>query len=105
MALTPARALILRTYFAHLRALQDPRLADIEPVVTALAYYIHSEWTKLVVQIDSIEYNEEAEKAHIFVIQQLCLMARDQEEGDEIGRRKMFDCMRESTRSLVICSG
>lgn len=94
MLLTPVRALILRTYLSHLRASSDSRLADLEPVATALSYYIHNEWTKLTVQLDSIEFDEAAENAHAFVIQQLCLLAREQDEGDEIGRRKMFDCMR-----------
>lgn len=93
--LTPHSAFTARVFFNHLRTLEDPRLADIEPVVTALAFFIQAEWTKLVVLLEAEEHDEAAEVEQEFVVGELVAMAVNVDYGDEIGRRKMFELMRE----------
>lgn len=94
-ALTPATAFLARVYFAYLRSESNPRLADLEPVVTALAFFIQAEWTQLVVLLESEERREEKEAEHEFIARELVAMAVNLDYGDEIGRRKMFELMRE----------
>lgn len=99
-ALTPATSFLARVYFSYLRSEGNPLLADIEPVVTALAFFIQAEWTQLVVLLESEERREDREAEHEFIVRQLVGMAVNLDYGDEIGRRKMFELMRESTPSL-----
>lgn len=80
-------------YFNHLRENGDARLADIEPVVTALAYFMQAEWTKLVVLLEAEEREEVDQLMQEFVVGQLVQMAVHLDYGDEIGRRKMFELM------------
>ncbi|KAK4702820.1 condensin complex subunit 3, partial [Phenoliferia sp. Uapishka_3] len=92
--LTPSTSFLARVYFKYLRDLSDPRLAELEPVITALAYFIEIEWTKLVVLIEAEEKEDVEEAAAEFVVGQLVGVAVSADYGDEIGRRKMFDLMR-----------
>lgn len=95
-SLTPYSAFTARVFFNHLRTLEDPRLVDIEPVVTALAFYIQAQWTQLVVLLESEEHDEDVELTQEFIVGELVTMAVNADYGDEIGRRKMFELMRES---------
>lgn len=83
-------------YFNHLRDANDARLGDLEPVMTALAYFIDNEWTKLVVLVEAEVKEDAAEQAAEFVVGELVGIAVNADYGDEIGRRKMFDLMRAS---------
>ncbi|GAA5901902.1 condensin subunit YCG1 [Sporobolomyces salmoneus] len=94
-SLTPATAFLARVYFSYLRTESNPLLADLEPVVTALAFFIQAEWTQLVVLLESEERREDREAEHEFIVRQLVGMAMNLDYGDEIGRRKMFELMRE----------
>ncbi|GAA5963743.1 hypothetical protein JCM3765_006835 [Sporobolomyces pararoseus] len=94
-SLTPASAFLARVYFSYLRSESNPLLSDIEPVVTALAFFIQAEWTQLVVLLESEERREDREAEHEFIVRQLVGMAVNLDYGDEIGRRKMFELMRE----------
>ncbi|GAA5884953.1 hypothetical protein JCM6882_007168 [Rhodosporidiobolus microsporus] len=94
-ALTPSLAFLSRVYLNYLRTSTSPLLADIEPVVTALAYFIQSAWTELVVVLEAQEKDEEREKRGEFVVGELVGVAVNLDYGDEIGRRKMFELMRE----------
>jgi condensin complex subunit 3 len=93
--LTPHTSFLARVYFNHLRKLEDPRLIDLEPVVTALGFFIQAEWTKLVVLLEAEERDEEGELEQEFVVSELVGIAVNVDYGDEIGRRKMFELMRE----------
>ncbi|SCV72496.1 BQ2448_4033 [Microbotryum intermedium] len=101
-SLSPHTAFTSRVYFNHLRQLEDPRLADLEPVVTALAFFIQNEWTKLVVSLDAAERDEVAELELGFVVGELVEMAVDLDYGDEIGRRKIFESMREMMSNSLL---
>ncbi|GAA5925051.1 condensin subunit YCG1 [Sporobolomyces koalae] len=94
-SLNHATAFLARVYLGYLRTEGSARLADIEPVVTALAFFIQAEWTQLVVLLESEERREDREAEHEFVVRQLVSMAVNLDYGDEIGRRKMFELMRE----------
>lgn len=100
--LSPHSAFVAKTYFNHLRKLEDPRLGDLEPVVTALAYFVQAEWTKLVVLLEAEERDEEVEQQQEFVVDQLVGMTVNVDYGDEIGRRKMFELMRSSNAPLSL---
>ncbi|KAL8290386.1 hypothetical protein RQP46_002644 [Phenoliferia psychrophenolica] len=93
-SLTPSTAFLARVYLQHLRDANDARLGDLEPVMTALAYFIDNEWTKLVVLVEAEEKDDEAERSAEFVVAELVGIAVNADYGDEIGRRKMFDLMR-----------
>lgn len=95
-SLTPYSAFTARVFFNHLRTLEDPRLVDIEPVVTALAFFIQAQWNQLVVLLESEEHDEDVELTQEFIVGELVTMAVNADYGDEIGRRKMFELMRES---------
>lgn len=89
----------MRVYLNHLREAESPLLADVEPVVTALAYHLQSEWTQLVVSLEADERNDEREGSGEFVVGELVGVAVNLDYGDEIGRRKMFELMRASPLS------
>ncbi|GAA6043061.1 hypothetical protein JCM8097_005142 [Rhodosporidiobolus ruineniae] len=94
-ALTPSLAFLARVYLDFLRSATSPALADVEPVATGLAFFIQAAWTKLVVVLEAEEKDEELEKDLEFVVGELVGIAVDLDYGDEIGRRKMFELMRE----------
>ncbi|GAA5893397.1 hypothetical protein JCM5296_004865 [Sporobolomyces johnsonii] len=93
--LTPSTAFLARVYLNYLRTMNGPRLSDIEPVVTALAFFIQAEWTQLVVLLESEERRQDREEQQEFIVGELVGMAVSLDYGDEIGRRKMFELMRE----------
>jgi condensin complex subunit 3 len=69
-------------------------LSDVEPVVTALAFYLQSAWTQLVVALEAEERDEDQELQQQFIVGELVGIAVNLDYGDEIGRRKMFELMR-----------
>jgi condensin complex subunit 3 len=99
--LTPDTAFIVRNYLSHLHTLEDPRLADIEPVVTTLAFLIQAAWGRLNQLGSSMVRDEDIEVAQEFVVGELVAIAVDVDYGDEIGRRKMFELMRTSPPSSL----
>ncbi|BGP19048.1 hypothetical protein JCM10213_009242 [Rhodosporidiobolus nylandii] len=101
-ALTPSLAFLARVYLNHLRAANSPALADVEPVVTALAFHIQAAWTTLVVALESEEKDEEREREGEFVLGELVGIAVDADYADEIGRRKMFELMREMLQHSLL---
>ncbi|BGP37334.1 chromosome condensation complex Condensin, subunit G [Rhodotorula kratochvilovae] len=100
--LSPSTAFLARVYLDHLRAAESPLLPDIEPVVTALAYFLQSEWTQLVVALEADERNDEREASGEFVVGELVGIAVNLDYGDEIGRRKMFELMREMLQHSLL---
>ncbi|GAA5841466.1 hypothetical protein JCM9279_000662 [Rhodotorula babjevae] len=101
-SLMPATAFLVRVYLNHLREAESPILADVEPVVTALAYHLQSEWTQLVVSLEADERNDEREGSGEFVVGELVGVAVNLDYGDEIGRRKMFELMREMLQHSLL---
>ena len=69
-------------------------MSDVEPVVTALAFYLQSAWTQLVVALEAEERDEDQELQQQFIVGELVGIAVNLDYGDEIGRRKMFELMR-----------
>ncbi|POY70728.1 hypothetical protein BMF94_6138 [Rhodotorula taiwanensis] len=100
--LTPATALLVRTYIDHLRAQESSRLADVEPVATALAFYLQAAWTQLVVSLDADERDTDTERQLQFIVGELVNVAINLDYGDEIGRRKMFELMREMLQNPLL---
>ncbi|GAA6000576.1 hypothetical protein JCM10207_004558 [Rhodosporidiobolus poonsookiae] len=94
-SLNPSTAFLARVYLDYLRTSNSPALPDVEPVVTALSYFIQAEWTQLVVLLEAQERDEEKEARAEFVVGELVGIAVHLDYGDEIGRRKMFELMRE----------
>lgn len=62
--------------------------------MTALAFYLQSAWTQLVVALEAEERDEEQELQQQFIVGELVGIAVNLDYGDEIGRRKMFELMR-----------
>ncbi|GAA5998124.1 condensin subunit YCG1 [Rhodotorula paludigena] len=100
--LTPSTALLARVYLDYLRNVESPALADTEPVVTALAYFLQSAWTELVVALEADERNDEREANGEFIVGELVGIAVHLDYGDEIGRRKMFELMREMLQHSLL---
>ena len=71
-------------------------MSDVEPVVTALAFYLQAAWTQLVVALEAEERDEGQELQQQFIVGELVGIAVNLDYGDEIGRRKMFELMRMS---------
>lgn len=92
--LTPSTAFLIRTYIDYLRDNESTLLSDVEPVVTALAFYLQSAWTQLVVALEAEERDEDQESQQQFIVGELVGIAVNLDYGDEIGRRKMFELMR-----------
>ncbi|GAA5865849.1 hypothetical protein JCM3774_003117 [Rhodotorula dairenensis] len=100
--LTPSTAFLVRTYLDYLRNNESSRLADVEPVVTALAFYLQSAWTQLVVTLEAEERDEEQETLQQLIVGELVGIAVNLDYGDEIGRRKMFELMREMLQHSLL---
>ena len=64
--------------------------------MTAVAFYLQSAWTQLVVALEAEERDEEQELQQQFIVGELVGIAVNLDYGDEIGRRKMFELMRMS---------
>ncbi|GAA5857357.1 hypothetical protein JCM8547_002238 [Rhodosporidiobolus lusitaniae] len=101
-SLTPSLAFLSRVYLDHLRSAQSHALSDVEPVVTALAFFIQSQWTQLVVVLESEEKDEQRASEEEFIVGELVGIAVNLDYGDEIGRRKMFELMREMLQHSLL---
>lgn len=95
---------MVRTYLDYLRERESPMLSDVEPVVTALAFYLQSAWTHFVVSLEAEERDEDTERDQQLVVGELVRIAINLDYGDEIGRRKMFELMRTSWGSAASSS-
>ncbi|BGO88973.1 hypothetical protein NBRC10512_005103 [Rhodotorula toruloides] len=100
--LTPSTAFLVRVYLNYLRAVDSPLLADLEPVVTALAFHLQAAWTQLVVALEADERDEQKEAREEFIVGELVGIAVNLDYGDEIGRRKMFELMREMLQHSLL---
>ncbi|KIJ99866.1 hypothetical protein K443DRAFT_132899 [Laccaria amethystina LaAM-08-1] len=98
--LTPESAFLARVFVDHCKATKDEvRLEAALPVVTALAFRIQDAYNKLLEDNDitaeerllgSIKRNDKE-----FVISELLKLAVNLDYTDEIGRRKMFQLVRD----------
>jgi condensin complex subunit 3 len=116
-ALNPEKVMLARVYVDHCVATQNnAKLEAVLPVVTAVAFKIQTAYNNLV---DDIQAEEEArflqdaavedenrEEQKIdkeIVISELLKLAVNLDYTDEIGRRKMFQLVRESITITVPC--
>ena len=110
MNLTPESAFLARVFVDHCKATKDEvRLEAALPVVTALAFRIQDAYNKLLEgndidaeerllgSISEAELTRREEERHDkeFVISELLKLAVNLDYTDEIGRRKMFQLVRE----------
>ncbi|KAG5635107.1 hypothetical protein H0H81_012436 [Sphagnurus paluster] len=108
--LTPETAFLARVFVEHGKATKDDtRLEAALPVVTELAFRIQAAYNKLVEDIfaerdqrllgsltdDDIQKFEDARLEQESVIGELLRMAVNLDYSDEIGRRKMFQLVRD----------
>lgn len=108
--LTPESAFLARVFVDHCKATKDEvRLEAALPVVTALAFRIQDAYNKLLEgndidaeerllgSISEAELTRREEERHDkeFVISELLKLAVNLDYTDEIGRRKMFQLVRE----------
>ncbi|BGP22271.1 condensin complex subunit 3 [Rhodotorula toruloides] len=100
--LMPPTAFLVRVYLNYLRNVDSPLLADLEPVVTALAFHLQAAWTQLVVALEADERDEDKEAREEFIVGELVGIAVNLDYGDEIGRRKMFELMREMLQHSLL---
>lgn len=101
MDLRPYTAILARTYFNHLRRIENPLLADLEPVLSVLGNYIAAEWEGLVPYLKEPGTEEDDEEDEMveertFNIRELIRLALEGDFADEIGRRRVFELMSES---------
>lgn len=106
--LTPERAFLARVFVAHCIATKDDaRLEAALPVVTSMAFRIQSGYNSLLEDIEAEEDRDKDNEEDIhrreddrmdreFVIGEMLKLAVDLDYADEIGRRKMFQLVRES---------
>ncbi|KZT66150.1 hypothetical protein DAEQUDRAFT_730656 [Daedalea quercina L-15889] len=114
-ALTPERAFLARVFVDHCVAQKDnSRLENVLPVVTALAFRIQAAYNNLLGHIQQDEEDrllragmsgedEDEERARReeermdgeFVIGEMLRLAVNLDYADEIGRRKMFQLVRD----------
>lgn len=113
--LTPEKTFLARVFVDHCKAKGDNRIEVVLPVVTALAFRIQDSYNDLVRRIEVEEEHrlleegmtpdveddearvkrEEGRMDREFVIGEMLRMALNLDYGDEIGRRKMFQLVRE----------
>ncbi|KAG2363036.1 nuclear condensing complex subunit [Suillus spraguei] len=105
--LTPEQAFFARVFVDHCIAIKDAEKLDASlPVVTALAYYIQAAYNAYQEDLEVAEQErvirgeptEEEEEARIdkeFVIGEMLKVAVNLDYADEIGRRKMFQLVRD----------
>jgi condensin complex subunit 3 len=122
--LTPERAFLARVFVAHCIATKDEaRLESALPVVTALAFRIQEGYNALLEDIQAEEERVERDEVGTeearqkredermdreFVIGEMLKLAVDLDYADEIGRRKMFQLVREYyflSISWLFCDG
>ncbi|KAM6503308.1 Nuclear condensing complex subunit [Amanita muscaria] len=107
-SLTPERAFLARVFVNHCCASKNAaRLEATLPVVTALAFRVQEAYNDLVDRVRELEekrtfarpeelVKEEDEKAdREFIISEMLTLAINLDYSDEIGRRKMFQLMRD----------
>ncbi|KAI5309152.1 hypothetical protein KEM55_003937, partial [Ascosphaera atra] len=66
------------------------------PEVTALAFYLHKYMTELFQKIKEDEPNKEAIIEAEFIVEQILYISLTLDYSDEVGRRKMFDLLRQT---------
>ncbi|KAL4248656.1 CND3 (condensin subunit 3) family protein [Abortiporus biennis] len=107
--LTPPKAFLVRIFQIHCLATNEvAKLENTLPVVTALAFKIQESYNNLISQDDEErqvaffqdpeEEKDRLEEARLdkeFVIGELLKLAVDLDYSDEIGRRKMFQLVRD----------
>jgi condensin complex subunit 3 len=105
--LTPEKAFLGRVFAQHCNTSKNEgRLEGALPVVTAFAFQIQAVYNDLLERVqlhaerramgDDIEEDEEDEReAKEFVLGEMLRLAVSLDYGDEIGRRKMFQLVRE----------
>lgn len=105
--LTPEQAFFARVFVDHCIAIKDAEKLDASlPVVTALAYHIQAAYNAYQEDLEVAEQErvirgeptEEEEEARIdkeFVIGEMLKVAVNLDYADEIGRRKMFQLVRD----------
>lgn len=105
--MTPSRAFLARVFVDYCVSHNDEaRLENSLPVVTSLAFRIQAAYNDLLEELQSLEEElllrgeipEEREDAKIdreFIIGELLRLAVNLDYSDEIGRRKMFQLVRE----------
>jgi condensin complex subunit 3 len=107
--LTPERAFLARVFVQHcISTSSNARLETALPVVTALAFRIQSNYNDLLELIQAEEEDkvlggdedERAKKEEVrcdkeFVVGEMCVLAVRLDYSDEIGRRKMFQLVRQ----------
>lgn len=109
--LTPERAFLARVFVAYCISTKDnTRLEEVLPVVTSLAFRIQGTYNALLedIQSDAEHEDEDGEEERHkredermdreFVIGEMLRLAVDLDYADEIGRRKMFQLVRECLR-------
>ncbi|KAL6308311.1 nuclear condensing complex subunit [Sparassis latifolia] len=112
-SLTPEKAFLARVFVDHCIVTKDDnRLESVLPVVTALAFRIQSAYNELLEYIqeeeeeqllragmddddDAHEKREEQRMDREFVIAEMLKTAVNLDYADEIGRRKMFQLVRD----------
>ncbi|CAG8479870.1 4953_t:CDS:10 [Diversispora eburnea] len=86
--LNAERALLSRVFFEFHKD-NERRLDEIMPEVTRLAFYIQK-YNNYISQV-----SEDEQVNYVFIVNQLLLIAKLMDYGDEIGRRKMHSLLRE----------
>ncbi|GJE85117.1 condensin complex subunit 3 [Phanerochaete sordida] len=123
--MTPEKAFLARVFVDHCVATKDDRRLEAAlPVVTALAFRIQTAYNQLVEEIEveeqemllrgDIDDEEEAElrakreEARLdqeFIIGEMLRMSVNLDYADEIGRRKMFQLVRDMLSQDVLPEG
>jgi condensin complex subunit 3 len=114
--MTPEKAFLTRIFVDHCVSTKDDRrLENALPVVTSLAFRIQTAYNHLIEEIEAEEEEmalrgdmqdveedelrakrEEARLDQEFIIGEMLRMSVNLDYADEIGRRKMFQLVRES---------
>jgi condensin complex subunit 3 len=104
-SLTPEGAFLARSFNDYCRTAspQEAKTLDVDermPEVTKLAHHLQRYLNKLVHMLKEGEEDDASDVE--FIVQQLLLIAQTMDYGDEIGRRKMFQLMRECLEIVEI---
>ncbi|EKM57502.1 uncharacterized protein PHACADRAFT_90256 [Phanerochaete carnosa HHB-10118-sp] len=110
--MTPEKAFLARVFVDHCVATKDDRRLEAAlPVVTALAFRIQTAYNHLMLlrgDIDDEEEEElrasreEAQLSQEFIIGEMLKMSDNLDYADEIGRRKMFQLVRDMLSQDVL---
>ncbi|PSR90834.1 hypothetical protein PHLCEN_2v4803 [Hermanssonia centrifuga] len=116
-SVSPEKAFLARVFVDHcVSTKDDARLENALPVVTALAFKIQATYNELLEQVQAEEeemllrgaVEEEHEEERIereFVIGEMLRMAVNLDYADEIGRRKMFQLVRDMISQDILPEG